>query len=738
MPVSTPERFARAARRFASWWTAVAATVLLTTPIALAQNAFSRPGGSFHTGRDNTSTAGPANSGSVANAVAFQNPPCPGKVLLTGIDDDNDGLDDRWRVRRPDGTETSPHIVRPLVGWRGAVDGAGPFLDENAPLPVLGLGQWIDGGHPDGPDREGFARSDEPGDYVFTMRLDLAGLAAYEQVLTVVAEWDAVDELVEVRVNGVAVPGIGADGVADFIDNRTGRRVAGTERADNARQIHRFVLADPDLFDFGQRGDETVINTIEFVVRHADTGPVGLLVTAGEDTSVPFTNAPVGPFEVPACIAPGVPVYYDGEVSWAGTVSSDANDLGLPPSELIPSNVAIDQRFVVVELTPENRRALATMLAVTRSLLMQHEPTARANDDLQHSVDPDELAGRFLYLYQTESSVPCLALDRLAKTGAFRMVGHVDGNSEFEEVPQRRLADSLRILEPIDPRTRLVFFSPPMAQGRFVPYVFDPFGTVRQEQNPSRLVYDLRDDPAVPCAPFGDVPFGPGSGGLTDFPGQLPEPPSLQSWIWWGTSDRPPVLSEHDLDWSFDLSGGGGFAFPAAVTGPPGPGTGSPPSTTGTLKTLQAGPRDNTPPEIVDAQTAGISSTNAPVLANTTLRVFEGDELEAQIFAIDADGDPLWYGVLDVPAGMRFDPKQHMLTWKTELGDAGTYTVTALVTDGQASAKAPVEIQVLPARGLRGGASGCAFSGRAARPGDATILLLLLLGAAFVRRRLRG
>jgi YD repeat-containing protein/VCBS repeat-containing protein len=90
------------------------------------------------------------------------------------------------------------------------------------------------------------------------------------------------------------------------------------------------------------------------------------------------------------------------------------------------------------------------------------------------------------------------------------------------------------------------------------------------------------------------------------------------------------------------------------------------------------------------------TSNQAPVLApvgNQT--VTEGQTLTVSLSATDPDGDSLLYFAPNLPLGATFDPRQGILRWTPQLGQAGAYPGIVLgVTDGNLSSSETITIQV--------------------------------------------
>ncbi len=92
----------------------------------------------------------------------------------------------------------------------------------------------------------------------------------------------------------------------------------------------------------------------------------------------------------------------------------------------------------------------------------------------------------------------------------------------------------------------------------------------------------------------------------------------------------------------------------------------------------------------------------APVLGPIDLqRLVEGQLLDLTLTVTDADvpANELAFSLLNAPDGMTVDVDTGVITWQTAFGDAGLYTVTAVVTDSGdpvRSAEAPFEVTVAP------------------------------------------
>ncbi|NQU11577.1 putative Ig domain-containing protein, partial [bacterium] len=87
---------------------------------------------------------------------------------------------------------------------------------------------------------------------------------------------------------------------------------------------------------------------------------------------------------------------------------------------------------------------------------------------------------------------------------------------------------------------------------------------------------------------------------------------------------------------------------------------------------------------------------HAPVLApigNRTVRV--KNTLTFTISATDQDGDALTYSAGGVPSGASFNPSSRVFSWSTKQPDAGSYTVTFTVADGELTDSETITISVV-------------------------------------------
>ncbi len=73
----------------------------------------------------------------------------------------------------------------------------------------------------------------------------------------------------------------------------------------------------------------------------------------------------------------------------------------------------------------------------------------------------------------------------------------------------------------------------------------------------------------------------------------------------------------------------------------------------------------------------------------------ENESLSFTVKATDPDvGSKLTYSVRNLPDGAKFDAKTGTFTWKPNFDQAGNYTVTFVVSDGESETTLPVEIKV--------------------------------------------
>ncbi|MGH7449725.1 MAG: Ig-like domain-containing protein, partial [bacterium] len=75
---------------------------------------------------------------------------------------------------------------------------------------------------------------------------------------------------------------------------------------------------------------------------------------------------------------------------------------------------------------------------------------------------------------------------------------------------------------------------------------------------------------------------------------------------------------------------------------------------------------------------------NFPIIADAAdVRAQENDVIRFNVSASDADGDPITYSALSVPAGASFDVQTRTFTWQTSLNSAGHYEVSFLARDNR-------------------------------------------------------
>jgi hypothetical protein len=75
---------------------------------------------------------------------------------------------------------------------------------------------------------------------------------------------------------------------------------------------------------------------------------------------------------------------------------------------------------------------------------------------------------------------------------------------------------------------------------------------------------------------------------------------------------------------------------------------------------------------------------NFPIIADAAdVHARENDVIRFSVSASDADGDPITYSALSVPAGASFDVQTRTFTWQTGLNSAGHYEVSFLARDNR-------------------------------------------------------
>ncbi|MGE5416996.1 MAG: putative Ig domain-containing protein [Acidobacteriota bacterium] len=95
------------------------------------------------------------------------------------------------------------------------------------------------------------------------------------------------------------------------------------------------------------------------------------------------------------------------------------------------------------------------------------------------------------------------------------------------------------------------------------------------------------------------------------------------------------------------------------------------------------------------ASTTTLPANRTPVFnATPDKSVTEGATLTFAVTATDPDSDPLTYSAANLPSGATFTGST--FSWKPLVGQAGTYTVTFIVSDGVLSSSMNVVITVVP------------------------------------------
>ncbi len=97
-----------------------------------------------------------------------------------------------------------------------------------------------------------------------------------------------------------------------------------------------------------------------------------------------------------------------------------------------------------------------------------------------------------------------------------------------------------------------------------------------------------------------------------------------------------------------------------------------------------------------DARVVVRTANTSPVLDPVGNRtVNEGEALQISLSAFDADGDPLTYGVENLPPGARFDVADGIFTWTPSIVQAGNYPgIRFTASDGTAESSGTIAITV--------------------------------------------
>ncbi|OQB39384.1 MAG: flagellar basal body rod modification protein [Candidatus Latescibacteria bacterium ADurb.Bin168] len=96
-----------------------------------------------------------------------------------------------------------------------------------------------------------------------------------------------------------------------------------------------------------------------------------------------------------------------------------------------------------------------------------------------------------------------------------------------------------------------------------------------------------------------------------------------------------------------------------------------------------------TPIEVINVNRPPVWTQTGPQAVN------ENETLSFTVIATDEDaGTTLAYGIVSMPTGANFTPSERLFTWKPDFEQAGDYTVTFQVTDGEAWVDMQVPITV--------------------------------------------
>jgi hypothetical protein len=97
-----------------------------------------------------------------------------------------------------------------------------------------------------------------------------------------------------------------------------------------------------------------------------------------------------------------------------------------------------------------------------------------------------------------------------------------------------------------------------------------------------------------------------------------------------------------------------------------------------------------------DAKITVIDANTAPVITPISDKTVNTNSLlQFDIVAVDGEGDALIYSAANLPTGATFDANLHRFSWKPTGSQAGDYTVTFFVFDGNSTSTLQVKIKVV-------------------------------------------
>jgi PKD repeat protein len=118
-----------------------------------------------------------------------------------------------------------------------------------------------------------------------------------------------------------------------------------------------------------------------------------------------------------------------------------------------------------------------------------------------------------------------------------------------------------------------------------------------------------------------------------------------------------------------------------------------------------------------------------------TFRTVEGVAVRFTVTATDPDGDPLVYAAANMPRGAVWDSAGRTFSWTPRNGQAGSYEMLFVTSDGSLTDAGTVTVEVDALRETGSGSGCAAVPGRVAGAGGLEMVLALAVGIALSRRR---